>query len=73
MLNHCSTLRYLKILPYTHVQGVKQSVMSIIVVTKFARSRVLCICACCNYHELVDIGKKLVSDKVPKITGQGEH
>ena len=32
-----------------------------VVVTKIARSRVLGICACCNYHELVDIGEKLVS------------
>ena len=39
------------------VQGVKLSV----VVTKIARSRVLGICECCNYHELVDIGEKLVS------------
>ena len=32
-----------------------------VVVTKIARSRVLGICACCNYHELVDIGEKLAS------------
>ena len=46
-----------------HVQGVKQSVLSVVVVivTKIARSRVLGICACCNYYELVDIGEKLVS------------
>ena len=34
---------------------------SVVVVTKIARSRVLGICVCCNYHELVDIGEKLVS------------
>ena len=49
-----------------HVQGVKQLVLSVIcclsvVITKIARSRVLCICVCCNYHELVDIGEKLAS------------
>ena len=33
----------------------------VVVVTKIARSRVLGICVCCNYHELVDIGEKLVS------------
>ena len=47
--------------PRAHAQGVKQSVLSVIVITKIARSRVLGICACCNYHELVDIGKKLAS------------
>ena len=36
------------------------SVLSVIV-TKIARSRVLGICACYNYHKLVDIGEKLVS------------
>ena len=54
-----------------HAQGVKQSVLSVvcrlsvivtkIAVTKIARSRVLRICVCCNYHELVDIGEKLAS------------
>ena len=53
-------------LPRAHAQGVKQSVLSVVcllsvVVTKIARSRVLGICACCNYHELVDIGEKLAS------------
>ena len=33
----------------------------VVVITKIARSRVLGICVCCNYHELVDIGEKLVS------------
>ena len=44
-------------------QGVKQSVLSVVsvVVTKIARSLVLHICVCCNYHELIDIGKNLVS------------
>ena len=28
---------------------------------EIARSGVLSICSCCNYHELVDIGEKLVS------------
>ena len=40
-----------------HAQVVKQSVYLssvIIVVTKIATSRVLCIWACCNYHKLVD-------------------
>ena len=32
-----------------------------VVVTKITRSRILGIYACCNYHELVDIGQKLVS------------
>ena len=32
-----------------------------VVVTKIARSRVLAICAYCNYHGLVDVGEKLVS------------
>ena len=52
------------LLPLAHTQGVKQSVLSVIVVivvTKIARSRILRICACCNYHGLVDIGEKLVS------------
>ena len=31
------------------------------VATKIIRSRVLGICAWCNYYELVDIGEKLVS------------
>ena len=44
------------------MQGVKQSILSVVViVTKIARSGVLSICSCCNYHELVDIGEKLVS------------
>ena len=34
----------------------------VIIIIKIARSRVLGICACCNYHELVDIGEKLVSE-----------
>ena len=38
---------------------IKQSLSAI--VTKIAISRVLGICACCNYHGLVDIGEKLVS------------
>ena len=29
---------------------------TVLSVTKIARSRVLAICACCNYHGLVDIG-----------------
>ena len=33
----------------------------IVVIMKIARSGVLSICSCCNYHELVDIGEKLVS------------
>ena len=33
----------------------------VVVVTKIARSRVLRFCVCCNYHELVDTGEKLVS------------
>ena len=49
----------LLLLPRAHAQRVKQ--LSSVVVTKIARSRVLAICACCNYHELVDIGEKLVS------------
>ena len=49
------------LLPRVHVQGVKQSVLSVVVVMKIARSQVLGICACCNYHGLVDIGEKLVS------------
>ena len=28
---------------------------------EITRSQVLGICACCNYHKLVDIGEKLVS------------
>ena len=28
---------------------------------KIARSQVLGICACCNYHELVDICEKMAS------------
>ena len=35
--------------------------LSVVVVTKIARSRILGICACCDYHELVDIGEKVVS------------
>ena len=52
------------LLPRTHAQGVKQSVLSVclsVVATKIARSQVLGICACCNYNESVDIGEKLVS------------
>ena len=30
-------------------------------ITKIARSLVLGICVCYNYHELVDVGEKLVS------------
>ena len=42
------------LLPRAHVQRVKQLVLSaVIVVTKIARSRVLHICACCNYHEFI--------------------
>ena len=37
------------------------SVVIAVVVTKITRSGVLSICSCCNYHELVDIGEKLVS------------
>ena len=37
---------------------------SSVVVMKIARSQVLGICACCNYHELVDIGEKLVSVRI---------
>ena len=48
-------------LPRTHAQGVKQSVLSVIIVMKITRFQVLGICACCNYHELVDISEKLVS------------
>ena len=44
--------RRLWLLPRAHAQGVKQSVLSVVVVTKIARSWVLGICACCNYHEL---------------------
>ena len=57
---HFHYLRLL-LLPCTHVQGVKQSVLSVVVVMKISRSQILGICACCNYHELVDIGEKLVS------------
>ena len=54
------------LLPRAHVQGVKQSVLSVIcrlsvVATKITRSRVLGICTCCSYNESVDIGEKLVS------------
>ena len=42
-------------LPCAHAQGVKQSLS--VVATIIARSQVLGICACCNYHELVDIVK----------------
>ena len=31
------------------------------VITKIARFGALGICTCCNYHELVDISKKLAS------------
>ena len=34
---------------------------AIVVATQIARSRVLGICACCNYNKSVDIGEKLVS------------
>ena len=55
----------LHLLPRTHAQGIKQSVLSVIclsvIVTKITRSRVLHIYACCNYHELVEISEKLVS------------
>ena len=44
---------------YVTIFTLRASVLS--VVTKIARSRVLGICACCNYHRLVDIGEKLVS------------
>ena len=30
----------------------------VIVITKIARSQALYICACCNYHKLVDTGEK---------------
>ena len=49
-------------LPHAHVQGAIGLVcllsVIVIVVTKIARSRVLGIYACCNYHKLVDIGEK---------------
>ena len=48
-------------LPRAHTQGVKQSVLSVVVIMKIARSGVLSICSYCNYHELADIGEKLVS------------
>ena len=48
------------LLPRMHTQGVKQSVLSVIIM-KIARSQVLGIFACCNYYELVDIVEKLVS------------
>ena len=52
------------LLPCAHAQGVKQSVLSVrrlsSVITKIARSWVLGICVCCNYHRLVDVGEKLV-------------
>ena len=45
-------------LSHTYAQGVEQSVLSVIVIiTKIAKSQVLRICASCNYHKLVDIGK----------------
>ena len=48
------------LLPRAHAQGSFVCRLSA-VVTKIARSRVLYIYACYNYHELVDIGEKLVS------------
>ena len=48
------------LLPRVHAQGIKQSVLSV-VVTKITRSQVIGICACCNYHESVDLGEKLVT------------
>ena len=49
-------------LPHAHVQGAIGLVcllsVIVIVVTKIARSRVLGIYACCNYHKLVDISEK---------------
>ena len=47
----------------SHMINQSISNRSVVVVTKIVRyrSRVLGICACCNYHESVDIGEKLVS------------
>ena len=55
------------ITPHTYTRGkaigfvCRLSVVVVVVVTKIARSRVLGICVCCNYHEWVDISEKLVS------------
>ena len=63
LLHH---LRYMTLLPRTYAQGIKQSVCPSVVVivvvigTKIARSRVLGICACCNYNQSVDNGENLV-------------
>ena len=48
------------LLPRTHAQGVKQSVLSV-VGTKIARSRDLGISATRNHNESVEIGEKLAS------------
>ena len=56
-----------RLLPRTHVQGVKQSVCTSVIVviivvvgTKIARSCFLGICACYKHNQLVDIGEKLI-------------
>ena len=54
-------------LPHTHSQVVKQLVLSV-VVTKIARSLVLAICGCCNYHQWVDNGEKVVSVFIELLT-----
>ena len=43
--------------PCTFARQGSKAVLSVII--KIARSQVLNICACCNYHKLVDIGEKL--------------
>ena len=55
------------LLPRAHVQGVKQSVCTSVVVvvvvvvgTKIARSRVLGVCACYKHNQSLDIGEKMV-------------
>ena len=53
-----------RLLPRTHVQGVKQSIyLSVVVVTigtKIARYRVLGIYVYCKHNQSVDIDEKLV-------------
>ena len=53
-----------RLLPRTHVQGVKQSIyLSVVVVTigtKITRYGVLGIYACCKHNQSVDIDEKLV-------------
>ena len=57
-----TSCRIRPLLPRAHAQEVKQSLsVIVVVVTKIARSGVLSVCSCCNYHELVYIVEKLVS------------